>query len=142
MEHGHSKLDSVIYEFCGTDVVMHFADNRSAVIDREDLPKLMPHRWSMKAAGYVTANGCRIKGKETPALKLGRYILGILDPMVYVDHIDRDPTNCRKCNLRAATPQQNALNRVHPTTGQTAIVVRSEDLHGLLGHRTISSGIS
>jgi hypothetical protein len=41
---------------------------------------------------------------------LHRFLLGITDRLVYVDHVDHDGLNCQRYNLRIATPTQNSHN--------------------------------
>lgn len=48
-------------------------------------------------------------------LLLHRWIVGAVDKTGYrflVDHIDRDPWNCQRDNLRIVTPAESNLNRV------------------------------
>lgn len=40
-----------------------------------------------------------------------RFLMGITDPKVWIDHADRDTLNNQRSNLRVATPSQNAANR-------------------------------
>lgn len=80
-----------------------------AIVDEEDLERVdASGPWHL-SKGYVqhTQN----VGGHTVAVQLHRYILGLGpdDPMV--DHVDRDPLNCRRSNLRLATAVQNAQNR-------------------------------
>lgn len=42
--------------------------------------------------------------------KLHRYILGITDPKILVDHIDRNGLNCQKSNLRLTDCSTNKRN--------------------------------
>lgn len=42
---------------------------------------------------------------------LHRYILGVTDPKIFVDHRDRNPLNNQRYNLREATNSQNQMNR-------------------------------
>lgn len=44
--------------------------------------------------------------------KLDRYILGITDPKILVDHIDRNGLNCQKNNLRLTNCSTNRKWRI------------------------------
>lgn len=59
-----------------------------------------------------------IDGKRTKVL-LHRFVMsaGRSDP--FIDHVNRNPLDNRKCNLRFATPSQNSINNVrrNETTG-------------------------
>jgi hypothetical protein len=41
---------------------------------------------------------------------LHRFILGITDPKIRVDHQDGDGLNCRRSNIRVSTPSLNTAN--------------------------------
>jgi len=48
-------------------------------------------------------------GKKT-AQYLHRFLLGITDPKILVDHGDRNGLNCQRWNIRPATRSENAAN--------------------------------
>lgn len=58
-----------------------------------------------KKDGYFTVN------KNNKKIYLHRYILGVTDKGLTVDHINGDPTDNRKSNLRVCTMQENLQNR-------------------------------
>jgi hypothetical protein len=82
-------------------------------IDEADIPLLSPYRWSMmrdkrrrKDAQFVPHGS--VDGK----MKLMYHLLIQLPPGMVTDHVDGDPTNNTRANLRAVTQQQNMWNLV------------------------------
>lgn len=87
---------ATIYTFKGT----HFD------VDLEDLDRVLKICWSNDGHGYFYGyySGTR------KSVWAHRYIMGVTDSSICVDHIDRDKTNCRKSNLRLCTSAQNNMN--------------------------------
>ena len=86
-------------------------------IDNDDLEKCSQLTWHYaknKDSKYIQT---RIKGKM---IKLHRYIMNINNSNLVVDHINRNPLDNRKSNLRICSYQENSFNksiRVDNTSG-------------------------
>ncbi|MGX6992126.1 HNH endonuclease [Pseudolactococcus reticulitermitis] len=93
---------------------IYIADTgRSFIVDAEDELCVKKHIWSVDRSGYVMSHD----------ISLHRYLL---QPSlnIVVDHINRNPTDCRRKNLRLATSQQNSYNAgvsKNKTTGYKGI---------------------
>lgn len=74
-------------------------------IDAEDADKAMRYSWCISKTGYPVAN---IRHKVT---KLHRYLMGVTDPTIVVDHRNGDRLDARKSNLRICTNEENARNK-------------------------------
>ena len=87
--------------------------NQFALIDSEDILKVSISNWylfykkSNKRKPYVRSTG-KIGGRQ---VSLHRYILGITDPAIQTDHINNDPLDNRKSNLRTCTVAENNRNK-------------------------------
>lgn len=87
-----------------------------AQVDDEDYDWLNQWKWCARAAKknslhyYVFRNGYDTNGKKV-TISMHRQILNIIDSPLYGDHIDRNPLNNQKSNLRICTHAQNTLNR-------------------------------
>ena len=81
-----------------------------AIIDLEDIAICKDIKWSINAYGYVFNSK---KGR------LHRYVLGIEDNDISIDHINRNTLDNRKDNLRVCTKQQNYCNRKPPRDNST-----------------------
>ena len=86
-------------------------------IDNDDLEKCNKLTWHYaknKDSKYIQT---RIKGKM---IKLHRYIMNINNSNLVVDHINRNPLDNRKSNLRICSYKENSFNksiRVDNTSG-------------------------
>ena len=80
------------------------AAGKFAKVSNSDYEMVMRHSWYYRD-GYALA---KIRGRE---VRMHRYILDVRDPMMIVDHIDRDRLNNTRENLRIVTYLQNANNR-------------------------------
>lgn len=79
------------------------------LIDEDDITKIKKYTW--RAVRERNKNYYRIAtGQGTKMLLLYRYILNCPTDMV-VDHINRNPLDNRKKNLRICTQYQNIANR-------------------------------
>ena len=81
------------------------SSGEEVLFDREDYSKIARHKWS-KSGGYVCAT---IDGHS---VRFHRLIIDCPKGML-IDHINRNPLDNRKCNLRICTPMQNSWNTIH-----------------------------
>jgi hypothetical protein len=86
------------------------------IVDDEDYEYLSLKKWHSKPFGNGLAYAC---GKvwipaehKSKNVKMHRVILGITDPAIIVDHINRDGLDNRRVNLRVCSRTQNQANRV------------------------------
>jgi hypothetical protein len=91
--------------------------NRAGVVvlvDDEDYPLVSRHRWSADAKNHVRSTIYLGGGRAAPrygVVFLAKLIMGAL-PLGcdHVDHINRDPFDNRKANLRWASHGENRIN--------------------------------
>ena len=95
------------------------------IIDAEDIERVSKHFWYKKAGqDYIV---CNVAGH--PKYRLHRFVMGLApiqesETDYVVDHINRNPMDCRKSNLRIATQHQNCFNkriRSNNTTGYVGV---------------------
>lgn len=81
---------------------------RRAIVDDEDYDKLIKYNWySWYGVRRIHRNYCICS--KTFSKGLANEILSISRKII-IDHIDRDPFNNQKSNLREVTVQQNSMN--------------------------------
>jgi len=81
----------------------------SATADLEDIDKIKKYKWHLNEDGYVVyIDEC------SRFISLHYVILGLdnyTNTKFQIDHIDKNPLNNKKENLRKSTRQQNLMNR-------------------------------
>jgi len=78
------------------------------IIDQCDFYLVNEYRWSLGATGYTQAKSKGIKKIS----KAHRVIMKVLDKsQIYIDHINGNRLDNRRCNLRICTISQNQMNR-------------------------------
>lgn len=83
-------------------------------ISEEDLERVIAHNWSIKDSypnSNLYAKSRFVVDGKVKMYKLHRFILGVTDPTIHVDHINGDGLDNRRCNLRLCTASQNASNK-------------------------------
>lgn len=75
----------------------------SFFFDAEDLPTVEARTWTVDANGYVRGT------RNDRSIRFHRFIMGAKDGEV-VDHINCNPRDCRKRNLRLVSQHQNSMN--------------------------------
>ncbi len=79
---------------------------KDILVDDEDFERIRYFNWTPNRIKTRIVLACNIDGKTT---SIGRYILNYEGPLE-VDHIDGDPWNNQKKNLRLATRSQQMMN--------------------------------
>lgn len=82
-------------------------------VDARDRHLLRTYHFTLKNKRGKWYAETKVAGRT---VGLHRLVLGVDDPTIIVDHVDRDGLNNRRRNLRAATKSQNAAN-VAPRSG-------------------------
>jgi hypothetical protein len=84
---------------------------KTTMVDDVDFEILSKFKWAITNKGYAKRT-IRIDGKLKTIL-LHRVIMGVSEENrhIFVDHIDRDPLNNTKSNLRVCNHMQNQWNK-------------------------------
>lgn len=92
-----------------------------ALINSDDAPLVEGFSWFIaliKNIPYVVASvrtqrreQGEVSAREWRQIRLSRLVMGVSDPKTFVNFKDQNPLNCRKSNLRIATPAQSTRTR-------------------------------
>jgi AP2 domain len=85
-----------------------------ALIDDADFERVSAHKWSATKTKTNVYGIRKIRrgDRNTTSQLLHRFIMGVTNPKLDVDHEDHDGLNCQRYNLRVATRTQNNANRL------------------------------
>lgn len=114
------------YEIYGDTVKVYMTNTGSVMLcDVEDWEKAKDRTWFVNAQGYASTNDAsRPKGNHM--LRFHRLVMGDNGNLV-IDHINRDPLDNRKQNLRFVTQHANTTNqklRKNNTSGHVGVRYR------------------
>lgn len=81
--------------------------NNEFYFDLEDYDKIKKYYWLKDSNGYLVST------REKIVYKMHRLIMDCTDSKIFVDHINHNTLDNRKCNLRMASQKQNCWNRFY-----------------------------
>jgi hypothetical protein len=82
---------------------------KHAIVDDKDYAALKKYKWHASASSHNQYYAMTmINGKHK---LMHRFILGLKKANIFIDHINHDPLDNRRCNLRITTNSQNQMNR-------------------------------
>lgn len=91
--------------------IIELSQGKLATIDISDLEQVNTYKWYLTSKGYAETK-IRTEQNKRKSVRMHRYILNA-DPCYQVDHIDGNPLNNKRSNLRLVTHRQNLQNRHH-----------------------------
>ena len=101
------KPNKIIYSD-ENEVHLEMNGNAILIVDAEDYDKIKDYRWCVhNKEGYCKVQHTSNKGSPVP---LARYLMNAPKGM-YVDHINHDPLDNRRSNLRICTAADNSRNK-------------------------------
>lgn len=81
-------------------------DGTHFLVDEREIERISRYNWKI-AKGYIERSN-----KGMPKIKLHQFIMGFTPSDDFlIDHINRNPLDCRRENLRIVTRQQNCMNK-------------------------------
>ncbi len=95
-----------------------------AMVDDEDYDNLIKFKWYINKRGYVVRGIYIRETQKTIIVKMHRLILGLTDPNINGDHIDRNRLNNQRSNLRSCTLIQNNFNKSKRKNGSLTSIYK------------------
>ena len=92
------------YEVKGGILEVTTAKGMLILADAKDYELICQHSWCISKTGYAVAN------INNRVVKMHRYILGLKDSKEIIDHINGNPLDNRRCNLRICANSENSKN--------------------------------
>lgn len=103
------------YRIDGNTVYVNLNESDVMICDLDDWNRLKDIKWYKNSQGYVT---CR--KQDNGLTKFHLFVLGKKDGH-WIDHINRNKLDNRKCNLRFVTPCENNWNKGLKKSNKTGI---------------------
>jgi hypothetical protein len=82
---------------------------REAIVDDEDFEELNKYHWCVVSTGY--AGRFTVTENKRKLQYMHRQIMDVSDPNIFIDHINGNGLDNRRCNLRTANRYTNLSNR-------------------------------
>lgn len=83
--------------------VVPLTQGKYALVDEEDYERVMEYNWNIcNTYGNGLIGGSRVF--------MHRFIMDVTDPKIKIDHINHNPLDNRKVNLRTCTQKENIWN--------------------------------
>jgi hypothetical protein len=92
-----------------------------ALVDDEDYDRVAAKKWTADPRPRtVYAKAAAAPGRGASKVYMHRFILGVKDRKIQVDHRDSNGLNCCRSNLRVGTRSQNMANMRKHVGGHTS----------------------
>lgn len=89
-------------------IILQGNTGKFAQVDDEDYERVNQYKWWLDKDGRAFTYN--IFDRKTKYIRMHRFIMGVTDPNIEVDHHDNNSLNNQKYNLRICTSQQNNFN--------------------------------
>ncbi len=101
------RNDFIIYDTFSEMIIKNSKNEiiSKVKIDLEDVNKVKDRKWYLDTHGYIES------GTGGKRVRLHRFIMGVTDKNIHIDHINHDVKDNRKQNLRLCTNQENSRNK-------------------------------
>lgn len=91
-----------------------------AIVDDDSYDDVIDKSWYLDKDGYARYS-TRVDGMPK-SYALHRFVMGVDDPSIIVDHRDGNKLNCQRYNLRPTDVKGNSRNRLcRSTSGRTGV---------------------
>lgn len=122
------KRTSIVQDHGDGNATVTTAKGQIILIDTTDIKAAERYSWCISKTGYAVAN---IGGKVT---KMHRYLLSVSAPQLVVDHINGNPLDNRRSNLRICSAAENGRNlkrKATNTSGYAGIRVTKNNRYNV-----------
>lgn len=111
MSDSKTRKDAPVF----SGVLIPITQGQVTLVDEEDYLLVLKYKWcawynKCTDSFYAKTTSRGMNGKKA-ILNLHRYLLGVTDPKILVDHINGDTLDNRRCNLRPCNASQNTKNK-------------------------------
>jgi len=100
-----------VYDLTGKYGIGYDFKDNSFEFDLEDYEKINNYCWHKNKRGYIVSSTSEDEEDKKQTIRIHRIIMGVNDPNIEVDHIDRNKCNNKKYNLRLVNRRQNEVNK-------------------------------